>query len=203
MKVPISEVLRRAGEYFMGDSPIHRAAIRLARTLADLEVPFAVAGALAANAHGHVRTTRDVDVLMTAEGLAKFKAAWLGRGWVEKFEGSRGIRDTIENVPIDVLIAGDFPGDGEPKDVVFPDPGDPDVTETTDGEALPVLRLPVLLELKLASGMTAAHRLQDIVDVMELIRANALPVDYAERLAPFVQAKFREVWATAQVDEDY
>lgn len=32
------------------------------------------------------------------------------------------MRDTENEVPIDVLIAGDFPGDGRPKPVAFPDP---------------------------------------------------------------------------------
>ena len=56
--------------------------------------------------------TVDVDVIMTAEGLTRFKDAWLGRGYVEKFAGSRGIRDTQTGVVIDVLFAGDYPGDG-------------------------------------------------------------------------------------------
>lgn len=57
-----------------------------------------------------------------ATGLETFKQQWLGRGYVEKFPGSRGLRDTENNVTIDVVVAGDYPGDGKPKPVRFPDP---------------------------------------------------------------------------------
>ena len=75
----------------MKRSPIHRAAQRITKTLSEMEIPFAIAGALAANAHGHVRTTDHVDILLQPEGLKEFKEKWLGRGWVEKFEGSKGL----------------------------------------------------------------------------------------------------------------
>ena len=78
---------------------------------------------MALNAYGYQRVTTDVDVLLTREGLATFKARHLGRGWVERFPGSKGMRDTEFNVKIDILLTGDFPGDGKPKPVSFPDPG--------------------------------------------------------------------------------
>ena len=65
----------------MRQSPIHSAVRRIARTLAEMEIPFAIAGALAANAHGHVRTTEVVDILLQPQGLHDFKQAWLGRGY--------------------------------------------------------------------------------------------------------------------------
>ena len=83
----------------MKQSPIHSAAARLAHTLEDLDIPFAIAGALAANAHGHVRTTEDVAVLLTAEGLKRFKEHCLGKGWVEKSCGRpRSIGMNIDEV---------------------------------------------------------------------------------------------------------
>jgi hypothetical protein len=200
MKASIEEVLARAGEFFMGRSPIQQAALRIASALSDLGIPFAIAGALAANAHGHVRTTADVDILLTREGLATFKERWLGRGWIEKFPGSRGLRDALHDVPIDVLLAGDYPGDGKVKPVVFPHPARVSVVGK---DGIPVLTLPCLLELKLASGMTAPHRLQDLADVLHLIRANQLPAEYALGLAPYVREKFAELWRAAQVCEEY
>lgn len=184
----------------MGKSPIHRAAANLARALRELDIPFAIAGAMAANAHGHLRTTQDVDVLLTQEGLRRFKERWLGRGWVEIFPGSKGIRDTAENVKVDVLLTGDFPGDGKPKPVAFPDPA---AVAEKGADEWPVVPLKTLLELKLASGMTAPHRLQDLADVMKLIRANQLGLEYAGTLDPFVHTKYGELWQAAQVDEDY
>ena len=41
--------------------------------------------------------------------------------------------------------------------------------------------------------MTNAGRLKDLADVQELIRALHLPAEFAERLDPFVRAKFQEL----------
>ena len=51
---------------------------------------------------------------------ATFKGQALGRGYVEKFPGSRGVRDTEHRVDIDVVLTGGFPGNGKPKPVAFP-----------------------------------------------------------------------------------
>ncbi len=198
MKVSIEEVLRRTGEFFMGQSPVHHSAKKIARVLTDMKIPFAVAGALAANAHGHRRTTDDVDLLMTREGLDKFKSEWLGRGWVEKFPGSKGLRDPETGVKIDVLLTGEYPGDGKPKPVVFPDPV---VAAEIGSDGTPVIKLSVLLELKLASGMTSPNRLKDLADVMALIVANKLPREYSGSLNEYVSAKFEELWVAAQEPE--
>ena len=101
---------------------------------------------------------------------------------------------------MDVLVVGDYPGDGRPKPVSFPAPET--VREVHDG-GVPYVNLPSLLELKIASGLTAAHRLQDLADAIQLIRVNALPRNYAERLNAFVRPKFEELWHAAQVSEDY
>src|SRR5688500_375479 len=102
--------LERAERFFMGDAAVHQALKQLAATLESAGIPYAVAGAMALNIHGYERMTSDVDVLLTRDGLAALKAAALGRGYLEKFPGSKGLRDTIHNVTIDVLIAGDYPG---------------------------------------------------------------------------------------------
>lgn len=184
----------------MKKSPIHRAAERVFKALEECQVSFVIAGALAANAHGHTRTTEDVDILVTREGLARFKSRWLGLGWVEVFPGSKSVRDTEDNVRIDVLLSGDFPGDGKPKPVFFPDPA---CAGETDDSGIPILKLPHLIELKLASGMTASHRLRDLDDVMHLIRANGLSKDYGESLNPYVREAYLARWEAAQFNEDY
>ena len=184
----------------MGRSAIHEAASRLAQTLTDMGIPFAIAGALAANAHGHVRTTGDVDVLLTPEGLAAFKARWLGRGWVEVFPGSRGLKDAVCDVRIDVLLTGDHPGDGKPKPVAFPDPA---AASEPDADGVPILTLRTLIELKVASGMTAPHRPRDLDDVIQLVRVNGLDREYADGLDPYVRQRFEQLWEAAQVDEEY
>ena len=53
-------------------------------------------------------------------------------------------------------------------------------------------------ELKLASGMTAPHRLKDLADVIEVIRILQLPSEFAAELDPYVREKYRDLWQTAQ-----
>jgi hypothetical protein len=194
------EVAKRVDDFMIDRSPVHDTMRRLAQTLGDLGIPFAIAGAMAANAHGHRRTTADAHVLMRREDLVRFKNRWIGRGWPDFFEGSKGFRDASNGVKVDVLIVGDYPGDGRPKPVAFPAPES--VREVHDG-TVPYVTLVSLLELKIASGMTAAHRLQDLADAIQLIRVNALPRNCSGQLNPFVQATFDELWQAAQVSEDY
>jgi hypothetical protein len=189
--------LQEAERFFMKEGKVYQAAIALARRLEAGGISYAIAGAMALGAHGYQRMTTDVDVLVTQEGLARFKQAHLGRGYVEKFPGSRGMRDTENGVTIDVLIAGDFPGDGRPKPVAFPDPADAAV----EGARFRILTLPKLVELKLASGMTAPHRLKDLADVLELVRHARLPPEFAETLDPFVREKYLELVRAAQTQD--
>jgi hypothetical protein len=190
--------VRNAAEFFMGKADVQRALEILARRLEDLEIPYAIVGAMALNEYGYRRVTEDVDVLLTREGLERFKREWLGRGYVEKFPGSRGLRDTENGVPIDVLVAGDYPGDGQPKPVVFPDPA----VEARRGTHVRLLPLERLVELKLASGMSAPHRLRDLADVLELIRICELPGDFETRLDASVREKFRELRDAANAARD-
>lgn len=60
MKEPILEVVKWADAFFVAKSPIHETMRRLAQTLGEMKLPFAVAGAMAANALGRKRTTADV-----------------------------------------------------------------------------------------------------------------------------------------------
>ena len=104
----------------MKTGKVHQAVLAIARRLDRANIPYAIAGAMALGAHVYERVTVDVDVLLTREGLAQFKKEELGRGYAENFPGNKGLRDTEHGVSIDVLIAGDYPGDGKPKPVAFP-----------------------------------------------------------------------------------
>lgn len=177
----------------MGSGDVRKALLKLAQSLESLGIPYAIAGAMALNEFGYVRATSDVDVLLTARGLEAFKDAYLGRGYVEKFPGSRGLRDTEHGVTIDVLLTGDYPGDGKPKAICFPDPA-----IAIRGERVALLPLEKLIELKLASGLSAPHRLRDLADVQELVKHAKLPRLLGDRLDESVRAKFHELWDAAQ-----
>jgi hypothetical protein len=188
------EGVREARRFFMAEADVQQALERIARHLEELGIPYAVVGAMALNEWGYRRVTIDVDLLLTVEGLGALKAAVLGRGYVEKFPGSRGLRDTEAGVNIDVLLAGEYPGDGKPKAVVFPDPA----RAAVRGRRVALLPLPRLIELKLASGMSAPHRLKDLADVLELVRALSLDRTMGESLDPSVRGKYDELWVAAQ-----
>lgn len=181
----------------MGDAEVNRAMHKLVTALDEAAVPYAIVGAMALNEHGYRRVTTDVDVLLRADGLARFKELWLGRGYVEKFPGSKGMRDTENGVMIDVLITGEYPGDGLPKPVCFPDPEQAAV-RTEHGAFLPLAKL---LELKLASGMSAPHRLKDLADVLETIRATGCPRSLGDALDASVRDRYFELWQAAQFEE--
>lgn len=51
--------------------------------------------------------------------------------------------------------------------------------------------------------MTAPHRPRDLDDVIQLVRINRLPLDYAKSLNPYVADKYRELWEAAQIDDDH
>ena len=115
-------VLARAGAFFMGKSPVQLAAEEIARRLEAAGIDYAVAGALSLGYHGFERTTEDVDILITVEGLARFKAEWLGRGYVNLRAGDKPVRDTFNNVRIDFLIAGELPATASPSWLQFRSP---------------------------------------------------------------------------------
>ena len=187
-----------ASKFFMGEADVQTALKSLIRLLEDASIPYAIAGAMALNEYGYRRVTSDVDILLTRDGLAALKSRALGRGYLEKFPGSKGLRDTESGVMIDVLLAGDFPGDGKPKAVVFPDPA----LVAVKGERGAFLPLSTLIELKLASGMSAPHRLKDLADVLELVRHAKLSLELADALDASVRAKFVELWHAAQGGDD-
>jgi hypothetical protein len=77
--------------------------------------------------------------------------------------------------------------------VRFPDPS---IAER--GTRAAFLPLVTLVELKLASGLSAPHRLKDLADVLELVRAVKLPLAWGAQLDPSVREKFAELWTAAQ-----
>ena len=179
----------------MGTSDVHRTLVRLTKRLEELQIPYAVCGGMALNAHGHQRATTDVDVVITAEGLATFKERSLGLGWLEKFPGSRGVRDTDNKVKVDFLVTGGIPGDGVARGVTFPDPA----TAAIDVAGTKYVSLARLIEMKIACGLSQPQRPRDFDDVIRLVEVNALGEHFGVQLHPYVQGKYAELWRLAQL----
>lgn len=191
-----SAAIEEASRFFMRTDAVHRTLREVTRRLEELGIPYAVAGGMALVAHGYDRTTVDVDILVTADGLKATHEHLAGRGFVPPFDGSRNLRDAETGVRVEFLVAGQFPGDGKPKPVAFPPPEQ--VAVAIDG--IRYVSLPKLIELKLASGLSHPGRLRDLADVQELIRILKLPVAFGDQLDESVRAKFHELHAAVGDD---
>ncbi|HEX8567262.1 MAG TPA: nucleotidyl transferase AbiEii/AbiGii toxin family protein [Pyrinomonadaceae bacterium] len=176
--------------FFMKQGILHETLRRVARDLEQRGIDYVVIGAIALNAHGYRRFTEDIDLLLTRKGLEKFNAELVGAGYRPLFAGAKKrFRETRDNVTVEIITAGEFPGDGLPKPVEFPAPNDAAI----EIDGIKTLSLEKLIELKLASGMTAPDRLKDLADVQELIKIKNLNAGFAENLNPFVREKFLEL----------
>ena len=193
-------MLREASAYFAGQGRLHSSLRRLAERLNAAEIPYALLGGLALAEHGYPRLTEDIDLLMTAAGLERFRRAFVGRGYRPAFAGAeKTFRDAETGVRIEVVTTGEYPGDGLPKPVAFPDPALAEVTIEVEG--IRIVSLETLIELKLASGTSAAHRLRDLADVQDLIVRLKLDRSLAERIDPSVRAAYLDLFDRAQEGE--
>jgi hypothetical protein len=189
------EILGLIDDFFMKRDPVHQTLERIVSRLKDAEIPHAVAGGLAVGLHGFVRVTGDVDILTTPQGLDQIHQKLVGRGYLPAFSGARKrLRDTETRVSIDFIVTGEYPGDGKPKSVRFPDPR----TTSIDIGGKHVLSLEKLIELKLASGLSSSERLRDLADVQDLIANLDLPLDLGEKLDPSVRDTYIRYWHAHQ-----
>ena len=182
--------LSEGSRHFEKHSAVQQSLDRIAKRLQELEIPYAVAGAMAMFYHGFRRFTEDVDILVTRDGLRKIHEKLEGLGYVPPFTGSKNLRDAETGVRIEFIVHGQFPGDGKPKPVAFPDPDQ--VSVVHDG--IRFLNLETLVELKLASGISSAQRATDLADVQKIINVLNLPQEFGGKLDPYVRDKFRELW---------
>lgn len=180
--------------FFQGNDAVHQTMRRLATALDRSGIAYAIIGGMAVNAHGHSRTTKDVDLLLAADGFATFKQL-VATGEFEPVPGrSRRFKDPFTGVTFDILLSGQFPGSGEPGPVAFPHP----TAVAHEVDSLRVVDLPTLVQLKLA-----ARRYQDFADVVSLIRENALDESFTQRLHPSVRTDYRTCLDEKRREDEY
>ena len=186
----VPEAYAEGLRYFMGEGTINKTLTRLANDLEQRGIDYAVIDAVALLAHGYPRFTEDIDLVMTADGLRKFHDELVGLGYSPAFSGARKrLRSTADGVSIEVMTTGEFPGDGKPKPVSMPRPADASI----EIDGIKFVTLEKLIELKLASGISAPDRLKDLADVQELIKIRRLDADFASKLDPYVRSKYLEL----------
>jgi hypothetical protein len=174
--------LKEGSEFFQHEGDIYETLRRLVDELDENGLEYALIGGLALVAHGYRRFTEDVDILKTPEALQVFREKLLGRGYLPAFSGAtKTFRDTRTGVKIKVITTGDY------------------LTEARlRREGVWLITLDKLIELKLASGLSAPHRLKDLADVQELIVRLKLPLELAENLDASVRDEYRRLWQNVQ-----
>src|SRR5262245_54531663 len=163
--------------FFQGNDAVHQTTNRVAKELEKANIPYAIVGGMAVNAHHYRRTTDDLDVLLTPHGFAEFLRLLVPGQFQRVPRRLRRFVDPGNGVTFDILVTGKYPGSGKPGPIAYPDPEM--VREIIDD--LQVIDLPTLVLLKLA-----ARRYQDFADVVNLIRFNELDESFAEKLHPSV-----------------
>ncbi|HYJ86201.1 MAG TPA: nucleotidyltransferase [Pyrinomonadaceae bacterium] len=190
-----ADVYAEGLRYFMGEGKLNQRLAELAADLKEHGIDYMVIGAVALLAHGYQRFTSDIDLVLTPDGLEAFHRELIGLGYVPAFPGAKKrLRSTSDGIIIEVMTTGEYPGDGKPKPVSIPEPS----KASTDINGIQVVTFEKLIELKLASGISAPHRLKDLADVQELIKIRKLQPEFAEGLDPYVRGKFVELYETVR-----
>src|SRR5262245_65070261 len=102
--------LKEISMFFQGKDEVHKTMRRLVKRLERAGIPYAVMGGMAVNAHGHRRTTGDLDVLLTGEGFTQFRELFVPKKYGTVPKRSRRFVDKANDITVDVLVTGLFPG---------------------------------------------------------------------------------------------
>lgn len=186
--------LKEISMFFAGKDEVHKSLRRLVTRLKKAGISYAVMGGMAVNAHGQRRTTKDVDVLVTAEGLQEFCRRYVSKNYRQQPNRKRRFVDRANDVEIDFLVTGHFPGRGGPAPFPFPHPD----AASEEIEKYRVVTLVQLIQLKLA-----ARRHYDFGDVVALIGVHDLDESFAERLHPGVRQDYIECLEEKRREDEY
>ena len=146
----------------------------VSRLMRSAGLPGVVIGGIAVVLHGHLRTTKDVDIFMNPP-LKPLANLLTDNG----FSFDRAERAFVKHgVPIHIVSleqVGSIP------------------KERVEIDGVTTVALPDLIEMKLRSGSTNLLRAQDLADVIGLIRHHRLTVEFARRLDKTLRAPFRKL----------
>jgi len=149
-------------------------AVKVSRILKKWHIDGAIIGGVAVVLHGHIRTTKDVDVVVRGP-LEDCKTAFENAGM--SFDAKNR----------------EFDFDGVPVQLVGKDVLDIPEARFTEIDGVTTLRLADLISIKLKSGLASRVRAQDIADVIGLIRAHHLGSSFAMKLDRAVRKEFKKL----------
>jgi hypothetical protein len=147
---------------------------RVSALLRANDVEGAIIGGVAVVLHGHVRTTKDVDVFVM-DSLTTFRPILEEAGALYDPKNREFRLDAIPIHLVDEKMAQPTPR----KTVVI--------------DEITTVSLPDLINLKLRSGLRNIRRTQDIADVIGLIEHHKLSGAFASKLDKSLQKEFREL----------
>jgi hypothetical protein len=137
-------------------------------------IPGVVIGGIAVVLHGHVRTTKDIDIFVPPplEPLADLLTA-------NDFTFDQGERAFVKQ--------------GVPVQLVLPEQVGPPPKEAVEIEGITTVTLIDLIAMKLRSGSTNLLRAQDLADVIGLLRHHRLTSGFARHLDKALRPAFRKL----------
>ena len=145
----------------------------VSRVLKANKVRGAIIGGVAVVLHGHLRTTKDVDVYVADAEAAYAALNGAGFRWDAK--------------------AREFDRGGVPVQFVTDDVIDPIPTRMTSIEEISTVNLGDLISIKLSSGLDNVLRSQDIADVIGLIKHHRLTGAFAPKIDKRFRADFKKL----------
>ncbi len=146
----------------------------VSRLMRNAGIPGVVIGGVAVVLHGHLRTTKDVDIFVSPP-LKPLADLLTNNG----FTFDRAERAFIKH--------------GVPVHLVSPEQVGSAPKECVEIDGVTTVALPDLIAMKLRSGSANLLRAQDLADVIGLMRHHRLTGDFARRLDKNLRTPFRKL----------
>src|SRR5271157_2819172 len=155
-------------------SSLQEIARELSQLMRESGVTGAVVGGIAVVLHGHVRTTKDIDIFV--EGALQPLAELL----------------IAKGFSLDSLKK-EFVREGVPVHLVTIDQLKQPPRKTVEIEGITTISLEDLIEIKLRSGSSNVLRAQDLADAIGLIRHHRLTGEFARHLDKSLRPTYRRL----------
>lgn len=137
-------------------------------------IPGAVIGGIAVVLHGHIRTTKDVDIFAPPP-LEPLADLLIAHGFLFDREEKAFIKCSV------------------PVHLVLPEQVGSTLQETIELDGVTTTTLVDLVEMKLRTGSSNLLRAQDLADVIGLIRHHQLSSAFAQHLDKSLRPAFRKL----------
>ena len=162
--------LTDASLYFEDKGAVRDALRKITAKLRELDIDYAVVGGMACSTMASDDSLKTSTFSLRGKACEKFIRASRGSAMCPRSREASIFATRSTESKSSFLIAGDFPGDGKPKPVAFPDPK----SATVESEGIKYINLATFIEMKIASGMTSPQRPQDMVDAQRLIEPRSI-----------------------------